>query len=87
LPNDYYHFDPVRKLLSGEKRGLQFRLGDPVRVQVLRASLEDRKIDFRLVADAQSAASTQQSAKREPSLLPPAGKGKNSNGRFKSGNS
>jgi ribonuclease R len=38
----------VRHLLSGEKRGLKFRLGDAVRVQVLRASLEDRKIDFRL---------------------------------------
>ena len=49
LPNDYYHFDPVRHLLMGERRGLQFRLGDAVRVQVLRASLEDRKIDFRLV--------------------------------------
>ena len=51
LPNDYYHFDPVRHLLSGERRGLKFRLGDPVRVQVLRASLEDRKIDFRLVTE------------------------------------
>jgi ribonuclease R len=49
LPNDYYHFDATRRLLSGERRGLKFRLGDPVRVQVLRASLEDRKIDFRLV--------------------------------------
>lgn len=51
LPNDYYHFDPVRHLLSGERRGLAFRLGDAVRVQVLRASLEDRKIDFRLAQD------------------------------------
>jgi ribonuclease R len=51
LPNDYYHFDAVRHLLTGERRGLKFRLGDPVRVQVLRASLEDRKIDFRLVAE------------------------------------
>jgi ribonuclease R len=51
LPNDYYHFDAVRHLLTGERRGLKFRLGDPVRVQVLRASLEDRKIDFRLVTD------------------------------------
>ncbi|HSX62646.1 MAG TPA: ribonuclease R [Tahibacter sp.] len=51
LPNDYYHFDPIRHLLTGERRGLKFRLGDPVRIQVLRASLEDRKIDFRLVAD------------------------------------
>ena len=49
LSNDYYHFDPVRHLLKGERTGLQFRLGDNVRVQVLRASLEDRKIDFRLV--------------------------------------
>ena len=48
LPNDYYHFDAVRHLLTGERRGLKFRLGDAVRVQVLRASLEDRKIDFRL---------------------------------------
>jgi ribonuclease R len=50
LPNDYYHFDATRRLLTGERRGLKFRLGDPVRVQVLRASLEDRKIDFKLVA-------------------------------------
>ena len=49
LSNDYYHFDPVRHLLKGERTGLQFRLGDHVTVQVLRASLEDRKIDFRLV--------------------------------------
>jgi ribonuclease R len=55
LPNDYYHFDPKRHLLSGERRGLAFRLGDPVRIQVLRASLEDRKIDFRLVAEQASA--------------------------------
>ncbi|GLQ51220.1 ribonuclease R [Dyella flava] len=49
LSNDYYHFDPVRHLLKGERTGLQFRLGDHVFVQVLRASLEDRKIDFRLI--------------------------------------
>jgi ribonuclease R len=49
LPNDYYHFDPLRKTLKGERRGVEYRLGDAVRVLVLRASLEDRKIDFRLV--------------------------------------
>ncbi|HJW06068.1 MAG TPA: ribonuclease R, partial [Rhodanobacter sp.] len=50
LMNDYYHFDAVRKLLKGERTGAQFRLGDHVRIKVLRASLEDRKIDFRLVS-------------------------------------
>ena len=56
LANDYYHFDPVRKLLKGERNGDQFRLGDHVRVQVLRASLEDRKIDFRLVPNRSASA-------------------------------
>ncbi|AKC87521.1 ribonuclease R [Pseudoxanthomonas suwonensis] len=51
LPHDYYHFDPLRKTLAGERRGMQFRLGDRVRIVVLKASLEDRKIDFRLVDD------------------------------------
>jgi ribonuclease R len=51
LPNDYYHFDPVRKTLSGERRGREFRLGDRVRIVVLKASVEDRRIDFRLVEE------------------------------------
>ena len=58
LSNDYYHFDPVRHLLKGERSGAQFRLGDHLRVQVLRASLEDRKIDFRLVAPRKEGAAT-----------------------------
>ncbi len=48
LPHDYYHFDPLRKSIKGERKGLSFRLGDPVRVLVLRASVEDRRIDFKL---------------------------------------
>jgi ribonuclease R len=43
LSNDYYHFDPVRHLLKGERSGAQFRLGDHVRVQVLRAPQRGRK--------------------------------------------
>jgi ribonuclease R len=53
LANDFYHFDAVRKTLTGERRGRSYRLGDRARVVVLKASVEDRKIDFRLVeADA-----------------------------------
>ena len=51
LPHDFYHFDAIRKTLTGERRGRQFRLGDRVRIVVLKASLEERKIDFRLVDD------------------------------------
>src|SRR3546814_3705286 len=45
LPNDYYHFDPIRKTLTGERSGRQYRLGDRARIVVLKASLEERKID------------------------------------------
>ena len=49
LPHDFYHFDPLRRSLAGERQGLRFRLGDPVRVLVLKASVEDKRIDFKLV--------------------------------------
>ncbi|MEP6941135.1 MAG: ribonuclease R [Rudaea sp.] len=77
LPNDYYHFDPIRHMLSGERRGVQFRLGDAVRVQVLRASMEDRKIDFRLAQDPNAPAETPndaQTARRQNSPGRPQGK-------------
>ncbi|WP_133498883.1 ribonuclease R [Cognatilysobacter terrigena] len=51
LPNDFYHFDPIRKTLTGERRGREYRLGDRVRIVVLKASVEDRRIDFRLVEE------------------------------------
>jgi ribonuclease R len=51
LPRDFYHFDAVRKTLTGERRGRAFRLGDRVRIVVLKASVEDRKIDFRLAEE------------------------------------
>lgn len=55
LPHDYYHFDAIRKTLTGERRGNSFRLGEEVRIVVLKASLEERKIDFRLVDPARDA--------------------------------
>ena len=51
LPRDFYHFDAVRKTLTGERRGREFRLGDRVRIVVLKASVEERKIDFRLAEE------------------------------------
>jgi ribonuclease R len=51
LPNDYYHFDPIRKTLTGERAGREFRLGDRVDIVVLKASVEERRIDFRLAEE------------------------------------
>jgi len=49
LRNDYYHFDPISHRLTGERSGVEFRLADRVRVQVVRVDLDDRKVDFELV--------------------------------------
>lgn len=48
LDSDYYHFDPIRHRLSGERSGHTFRLADPVEVKVIRVDLDERKIDFEL---------------------------------------
>jgi len=49
LGNDYYHFDSAKHRLIGERTRQIFRLGDPVRVRVVRVDLDEAKIDFELV--------------------------------------
>jgi ribonuclease R len=60
LGNDYYHFDPTRHWLMGERTNKIFRLGDPIEVRVVQVNLDDRKIDFEL-SDGQT---TKQSGKK-----------------------
>jgi len=48
LPNDYYHFDPLRHEIYGERSGRRFRLGTPVQILVARVDLDQRQIDFTL---------------------------------------
>lgn len=50
LPRDYFHFDPAGHRLVGERGGMVFRLADRVKVRVARVNLDDRKIDFDLLA-------------------------------------
>lgn len=49
LKNDYYHFDPVQRSMSGERTGTTYRLADCLKVRVARVDLESRQIDFELV--------------------------------------
>jgi len=50
LHNDYYHFDEVHHRLTGERTGILFCLGEEVTVRVAKVNLDDRKIDFELLA-------------------------------------
>jgi ribonuclease R len=49
LGEDYFQFDKVKHQMLGERTGQRFRLGDRVRVRLVRANLESNKIDFVLV--------------------------------------
>jgi ribonuclease R len=49
LGQDYFHFDERGHAMLGERTGRRFRLGDRVRVQLMRVDLDHNKIDFRLI--------------------------------------
>jgi len=50
LESDFFHYDTVQQRLYGERTGVSYRLGDNLQIRVIRVDLEDRKIDFELVA-------------------------------------
>jgi ribonuclease R len=49
MSDDYYMFNEKAHALRGENAGKVYRLGDAVKVQVVRVDLEQRKIDFALL--------------------------------------
>lgn len=49
LPKDYYHFDPLRHRLQGERSGRIYHLGDRIQVRIVRVDLDNKKIDFELI--------------------------------------
>ena len=48
MADDYYRFVEKAHLLRGERNGRVYRLGDKVRVQVIRVDMERRQIDLGL---------------------------------------
>jgi ribonuclease R len=46
LENDYYLYDAPHHRLVGQRSGMQYRLGDPIFVQVARVDVDERQIDF-----------------------------------------
>ena len=48
LDDDYYDFDEKNYCLVGRRRHHKYQLGDPIRIQVARANIEKRQLDFTL---------------------------------------
>jgi ribonuclease R len=51
LGADYFQFDPIKHQMLGERTGQRFRLGDRVRVKLVKADLESNRIDFVLTQE------------------------------------
>lgn len=49
LDDDYYDFDEKNYCLVGRRRGKVYRLGDAVKIEVTKANIEKRLLDFSLV--------------------------------------
>jgi ribonuclease R len=54
LGQDYFHFDPTSHQLKGERTGMNFRLGDSVKIKVARVDLDEKKMDFELLQKQES---------------------------------
>jgi ribonuclease R len=54
LPKDYYNHEAAQHRMVGERTGRVFRLGDKLRVKVVRVNLDERKIDFELAGEESS---------------------------------
>ncbi|MCI8352696.1 MAG: ribonuclease R [Clostridia bacterium] len=47
--NEYFNYDDERKILVGERTGKTYKLGDKVKIKVIDANKETRKIAFEIV--------------------------------------
>ena len=47
--NEYYIYDEERKTLTGEKTNRVFKIGDKIRIRVIDANKQLRKINFELI--------------------------------------
>ena len=63
LGQDYFHFDPTSHQLKGERTGMNFRLGDSVKIKVARVDLDEKKMDFELVQKLDSVKKADSSSK------------------------
>ncbi len=51
LKRDYYRYDAVRHRLVGESSNRSYQLGDRLDIQIMGVNMEEKKIDFDLVAN------------------------------------
>ena len=51
MDDDFYQFDEENYCLIGRKNNKRYQLGDTLKIQVARANLEKRQLDFVLATE------------------------------------
>ncbi len=49
LEDDYYHYNDKNHMLVGERTGKFYRLGDPVKVELLKVDLDYKRMEFAII--------------------------------------
>ena len=79
LDDDYYDFDERNYCLVGRRFHHKYQLGDAVKIQVARANIEKRQLDFTIAGSTKPAPSTEAPGSQSP--LKKSSAGKKSNGK------
>jgi len=86
LVDDYYHYDEEHMALIGERTGNVFRIGDEITVRVINVNVEEHSIDFEVVG---MKPNRRNARKDRPKVITgpskPSGRGKEAQGKKKSG--
>ncbi len=69
--DDHYDYDPGTFSLIGRHHGRQYRLGDPVRVEVVHVDVDRRQLDFRVVKETRRGRKSSATGKRSNTTSSP----------------
>ena len=60
LGNEYFIYDPDRKILAGEHTNTVYKIGQKVNIRVIEANKELRRISFEIVKSERQASSSKE---------------------------
>jgi ribonuclease R len=66
LPDDYYYFEEDTHSLIGRRTSKRYRLGDRVRVTVVRVDVQRRQLDFRVVEKGEKKRAKEKEPEKRP---------------------
>ena len=49
MPDDYFMYNENRHMLIGEKTGITYKIGDKLKVELIRSDVLTKQIDFEVI--------------------------------------